>query len=178
MSDAPETLTGQIAVLEASLANPLPEAVRAIVVQQIAALRQQQAALINFGNAQTGAVSMGDLAAQDLTKGEVQVSSTLQGAAIGVNLGTIQISQPSPPAAHAASQSAHATPERAAHQRKLLEVHRTTLGHYLTRQAMLSSAHAPPEIMHGIREARAGIAKAKAALRGWGVAVEDLSDDA
>jgi hypothetical protein len=175
VSDAPESLTSQIAALEASLAHPLPEAVRAIVVQQLAALREQQAALINFGNAQTGAVSMGDRAAHDLTRGDVQVSGTVHGAVVGVNQGTIQITQAGP--APAATPPTPKTPEQVAHQRQLLEAHRRTLAHYLTQLAISGKAHARPEVSHGIAEARAGISKAKVALRAWGVLVEDGPDD-
>jgi hypothetical protein len=67
-----------------------------------------------------------------------------------------------------------ATPEEIDEQRELLEAHRRTLGIYLKRLAKLGSANAAPEVFHGIREAREGIGRCKAALRGWGVAVGDL----
>jgi hypothetical protein len=62
-------------------------------------------------------------------------------------------------------------------QRELFDAHRRTLGIYLKRLAQLGSANAAPEAFHGIREAREGIQRCKAALRGWGVAVMDLPDD-
>lgn len=64
------------------------------------------------------------------------------------------------------------------HQQRLLETHRRTLAHYLQQSAMFGAAYTPPHITHGIREARDGIARAKGALQGWGVAAEDLPDDA
>lgn len=62
-------------------------------------------------------------------------------------------------------------------QQDLLATHRRTLAHLLKQQAALGSAYAPPGIAHGIDEARAGIARCKTALRGWGVAVADHPDD-
>jgi hypothetical protein len=62
-------------------------------------------------------------------------------------------------------------------QLRRLEAHRATLAHYLDQVSQLGSAHTPPGVGHGIREARAGIARCKAAQRGWGVAVEDHPDD-
>lgn len=62
-------------------------------------------------------------------------------------------------------------------QRQLLEAHRGTLAIYLKRLAKLSQAHAPPEVIHGIREARAGIRHVKATLRQWGVSVAEHPDD-
>jgi len=47
----------------------------------------------------------------------------------------------------------------------------------LKRLAQIGSANASPEVFHGIREAREGIRRCKAALRGWGAAVTDLPDD-
>ena len=62
-------------------------------------------------------------------------------------------------------------------QRRRLEAHRATLAHYLDQVSLLGSAHTPPGVSHGIREARDGIARCKAALRGWGVTVDDHPDD-
>ncbi len=62
-------------------------------------------------------------------------------------------------------------------QRRRLEAHRATLNHYLDQVSVLGSAHTPPGVGAGIREARAGIAQCKAALRGWGAAVDDHPDD-
>jgi hypothetical protein len=67
--------------------------------------------------------------------------------------------------------------DQIAQQQRLLEVYRQTLAHYLGQFAMLGSAYAPPAITHGIREAREEIRHVKAALRGWGVPIEDLPDD-
>lgn len=62
-------------------------------------------------------------------------------------------------------------------QQVLLATHRRTQAVYLRRLASLSAAHAPPEVFHGIAEARAGIARCKATLRSWGVVVDDHPDD-
>ncbi len=62
-------------------------------------------------------------------------------------------------------------------QCRRLEAHRATLAHYLDQVSLLGSAHTPPGVSHGIREARDGIARCKAALRGWGVTVDDHPDD-
>jgi hypothetical protein len=62
-------------------------------------------------------------------------------------------------------------------QRKLLELYRQTLASYLRRLAQLGSAHAPPEIDHGMHEARDGILRCKSTLRTWGVGVDDHPDD-
>jgi nucleoside phosphorylase len=62
-------------------------------------------------------------------------------------------------------------------QRKLLALHRRTLASYLQRLAQLGSAHAPPEIDHGMREARDSIRRCKSTLRSWGVLVADHPDD-
>jgi formylglycine-generating enzyme required for sulfatase activity len=84
----------QIAELEASLSDPMSEPVRRLVEQQIAALRQQASPVVDFSSAQTGAVSMGDVAGGDVRKGiEGDVSladdAMINGVAVGVNLGTI-----------------------------------------------------------------------------------------
>ncbi len=62
-------------------------------------------------------------------------------------------------------------------QQKLLAVYRHTLADFLKRLALLSPAHAPTEVTHGIRDARKNIRRIKDILRGWCVAVEDLPDD-
>jgi WD40 repeat protein len=67
--------------------------------------------------------------------------------------------------------------EEIAQQLELLRAHRATLAHSLKQQALLGAAYAPPAIAHSIATARAAIARCKAALRGWGVAVEDLPGD-
>jgi hypothetical protein len=86
-----DDIPSQIAALEASLAQPLPETARRLVEQQLAALRQQCAALVDLGNAQTGDVSVGDVAGRDVLKGSVEVNGTVQGAAVGVNQGTVNV---------------------------------------------------------------------------------------
>ena len=62
-------------------------------------------------------------------------------------------------------------------QQSLLATYRTTLFHYLRRQSMLGVAHAPPEVTHGILNARSDIKRIKNVLRNWGVIVEDHPDD-
>jgi len=73
--------------------------------------------------------------------------------------------------------TASASQEAIDQQRELLDTHRRTLANYLRRLAQIGSAHAPPEIDHGIRETRAGIKRCKATLRDWGVLVADHPDD-
>jgi uncharacterized protein YjbI with pentapeptide repeats len=63
-------------------------------------------------------------------------------------------------------------------QQAYLATHRRTLASYLQRLSILTTAHAPPEITHGIDEARASIARVKAILRASGVKVPDHPDDA
>src|SRR5439155_1121726 len=48
-----------------------------------------------------------------------------------------------------------------------------------TRQAAASACRilAPPSVLNGITDARASIARCKAALSAWGVAVQDYPDD-
>jgi nucleoside phosphorylase len=64
-----------------------------------------------------------------------------------------------------------------AQQLKLLGIHRSTLAHYLNQRGILGEAFAPPVVAHGINEARTQIRRIKAALRSWGVAVEDQLND-
>ncbi|NTV64521.1 MAG: hypothetical protein HGA65_13420 [Oscillochloris sp.] len=122
----------------------------------------------------------GDIAGRDVrkgTEGRADVSGTVYGAVVGVNQGTINISSAGSASAAAPDQPTPTLPEHVAAQRERLAAHRVTLATLLTQHAMLSSAYAPPAVAHGIREARAGIAACKAALRRWGVAVEDAPDD-
>ncbi len=58
-----------------------------------------------------------------------------------------------------------------------LQAYRRTLAHYLQQRAMLGEAHLPPNIIHGIAEARSQIESIKAQLRTWGVEVLDHPDD-
>jgi hypothetical protein len=62
------------------------------------------------------------------------------------------------------------------HRLEMLSIHRRNLEHY-RKQAHAMGAFAPPMVQHGIREAQQGISAAKDALRGYGVAVEDLAGD-
>lgn len=84
--------------------------------------------------------------------------------------------QPAPPQAPTAK-AATLSAEEIAGQQTLLATHRRTLAHELQRLAMLTTAHAPPGIAHGIDEARANIARVKAILRKSGVSVADHPDD-
>ncbi|NTU79078.1 MAG: CHAT domain-containing protein [Chloroflexales bacterium] len=77
----------------------------------------------------------------------------------------------------AAAPAASGRAEAIAAQRRRLEQHRATLAHYLGQIAITGSANARPEVTAGIREARAGIARAKAALAALGEAIEDMPDD-
>jgi tetratricopeptide (TPR) repeat protein len=61
--------------------------------------------------------------------------------------------------------------------RALLATHRRTLAHLLTQQAQFSAGHIPAHVANGIAEARAGIQRAKAALRAAGAEVDDQPDD-
>lgn len=63
MNDTPESLARQNAERKASLAQLLPDAVRRLVEQELATLRQQHAALIILSGAQMGDVKMGDVVA-------------------------------------------------------------------------------------------------------------------
>jgi hypothetical protein len=69
------------------------------------------------------------------------------------------------------------SPAEIAQQQTLLATHRRTLASYLQRLGILTTAHAPPEITHGIAEARANIARVKAILRTSGVNDKDHPDD-
>ncbi|WP_161569202.1 CHAT domain-containing protein [Candidatus Oscillochloris fontis] len=93
---------------------------------------------------------------------------TISGGSVGSIIGRNSGNPPAP---------AGAQSEAITHQHTLLATHRRTLGHYLQQLAVFGTAYAPPHIMHGATEARAGIARAKAALRALGVMVEDLPDD-
>src|SRR5919109_61192 len=62
-------------------------------------------------------------------------------------------------------------------QQQLLATHRRTLAHLLQQQAQFSAGYIPAHIANGIAEARAGIQRAKAALRAAGIEVDDQPDD-
>lgn len=59
----------------------------------------------------------------------------------------------------------------------LLRSHRRTLHQLLKQEALSGEAFVPPAVANGIEDARAEIARVKAALRGWGVAVDDEPAD-
>jgi hypothetical protein len=85
-----------------------------------------------------------------------------------------------PPAPTSAQPAPAATGLSAAEitqQQKLLTIHRRTLASYIERLGILTTAHAPPEIPHGIAEARANIARVKGILRASEVTVGDHPDD-
>jgi hypothetical protein len=62
-------------------------------------------------------------------------------------------------------------------QRKLLDTHRDILAILLQQLAIFGIAYAPPTVIYSIKGACEGIARCKATLRNWGVAVEDHPDD-
>jgi hypothetical protein len=157
MSDTPDALAQQIAALEAALQLPLPEESRQQLIDNLQALRKQQAPPAAI-------------------QGTTDVSGTLHGTAIGVNLGTVQTIFSSSPAAAGASAS-DVSQEAIDDQQELLAAHRRTLAVYLKQLATLGAAYAPPGVASGIREAREGIRRAKASLRAWGVDVADMPDD-
>src|SRR5262245_52819908 len=105
MTNHPE-LDQQIAALEDALKLPLPDAARAQLEQQLRALQAQRSA--------QGAPIHGD----------VDVSGTLHGAAVGVNLGTVQTYFGASPPAPGAKPAAEVSQEDIDDQRELLEAHR------------------------------------------------------
>ncbi len=161
MSEHADQLDQQIAALEAALSLPLPADARQRLMADLRALRDQRA------------THAGGAAIQ----GTTEVSGTLQGVAVGVNLGTVQAFSSTPSFASAAQPAPTVSQAEIDDQLELLESHRRTLGIYLKRLAQLGSANAPPEVFHGVREARDAIGRIKAALRSWGAAVVDRPDD-
>ena len=106
------------------------------------------------------------------------VSGTLYGSAVGVNLGTVQnYYGGQPPGATNTALPAGVTREQIDDQYDLLASHRRTLALYLKQQAQLGSAYAPPGVGNGVREARDAIKRVKATLLGWGQVVDDHPDD-
>jgi hypothetical protein len=97
---------------------------------------------------------------------------TVQGPIIGSQTNYYGV----PPAVFSAAPAA-VSQEDINEQQELLEAHRRTLAVCLRRLAKLSDAHAPPDVSHGIHEARAGIRHIKATLRGWGQVIADHPDD-
>ena len=112
------------------------------------------------------------------------------GIHIGGNVGTVQVvnvsggqvrdiigsqhtsGTPPTPTASASGQA-----EAIASQRERLDAYRATLATLLTQQATFGGAFTPPYVTNGIREARAGIVKAKAALAALGVPAQATPDD-
>lgn len=70
-----------------------------------------------------------------------------------------------------------ASQEQIEEQLALLSAHRRTLAHYLQQSAILSDAHTPPGVAHGIDEARRSIRRIKSVLGEWGAVVEDHPND-
>lgn len=62
-------------------------------------------------------------------------------------------------------------------QQKLLEAHRRTLGVYLEQLALTGRGNVRLEVVHGMRDARVGIAHCKATLRDWGEVIDDHPND-
>lgn len=164
MSDSSDPLDHQIAALVEALKLPLPTATHVQIEQDLRALQAQRAA------------QLAGTAGATIT-GTTNVSGTLHGNAIGVNLGTVQTFSGAALPAPGQQNTSSASREDIEEQHALLEAHRRTLAIYLTRQAKLGSANTPPEVFHGIREARDAIRRAKVALRGWGETVDDHPDD-
>ena len=116
-------------------------------------------------------------------------SGATGGIHIGGNVGTVQVITVSGGQVGniIGSQHHHGTPsaptpatgrtETIATQRKRLETYRATLAHYIDQIAITGTANARPEVTAGIREARAGIARVKAALVTLGEPAKDELDD-
>ncbi len=116
-------------------------------------------------------------------------SGATGGIHIGGNVGTVQVITVSGGQVGniIGSQHHHGTPpastpatgrtETIATQRKRLERYRATLAHYIDQIAIIGTANARPEVTAGIREARIGIARVKAALITLGEPAEDELDD-
>jgi hypothetical protein len=100
MSESPDALAQQNAALEAALLLPLPEESRRNLMADIQALRKQQVS-------------------HPAMQGTAEVSGTLHGNAIGVNLGTVQTIFGAPAAAVGLSAS-DVSEEAIADQRELL----------------------------------------------------------
>ena len=158
MSTSSDSRDQQIAQLEDALKLPLPEATRVQIQRDLDRLRAEKAA--------AGGIH-----------GTADVSGTLYGSAVGVNLGTVQSYYGARPPAAPGERPAGVTQEQIDDQYDLLASHRRTLALYLKQQAQLGSAYAPPGVAGGIREARDAIKRVKATLRGWDQAVDDHPDD-
>ena len=159
MSTSSDSRDQQIAALQDALTLPLPKATRVQIQRDLDRLRAEKAA-----------------AAAGI-HGTADVSGTLYGSAVGVNLGTVQSYYGARPPAAPGERPAGVTQEQIDDQYDLLASHRRTLALYLKQQAQLGSAYAPPGVAGGIREARDAIKRVKATLLGWGQAVEEHPDD-
>src|SRR5690242_7360401 len=69
------------------------------------------------------------------------------------------------------------TQEEIDRQQERLAAERARLADLLLQEAKLGSAHAPPGVSGGIREARAAIQRIKAWLRAQGITIADAPDD-
>ncbi len=67
--------------------------------------------------------------------------------------------------------------EEIGQQQELLAIYRGNVALYLRQEAQLGSAHIPPGVANGLREARLHIQRIKQILIGWDVPVEDHPDD-
>jgi hypothetical protein len=160
MSTSSDELARQVAALEEALKLPLPDASRRQLEQQLSELRARQAATPAAG-----------------IHGTVNVPGTLYGSAVGINLGTVRTYSGTPLEAAGAQPTANVLQEEIDDQRELLDAHRRTLAVYLKQRAQFGSAHTPPSVEHGIREARAAIRRIKATLHGWGASAANHPDD-
>ena len=118
-------------------------------------------------------------------------SGATGGIPIGGNVGTVQVITVSGGQVGSiiGSQHHYGTPpipipatgrtntDAIATQRKRLDLYRATLAHYINQIAITGTANARPEVTAGIREARAGIARVKAALVTLGEPTKDELDD-
>jgi hypothetical protein len=62
-------------------------------------------------------------------------------------------------------------------QQELLAIYRGNVSLFLRQQAELGSAHTPPGVVNGLREARFHIQRIKQTLSSWNVQVEEHPDD-
>src|SRR6266508_6173293 len=67
--------------------------------------------------------------------------------------------------------------EEIGQQQELLAIYRGNVALYLRQQAELGSAHIPPGVANGLREARFQIQRIKQTLSSWNAPVEDHPDD-
>src|SRR6266496_5791768 len=67
--------------------------------------------------------------------------------------------------------------EEIGQQQELLAIYRGNVALYLRQEAQLGSAHIPPGVANGLRDARLHIQRIKQILSSWEVPVEDHPDD-